>query len=95
MTNKRIEWIDIIKGISIIMVVLGHLDYCPEFCDYFYEPFFLTTFLFCFGYTFNSEVGFKEFCKKRVKTLLIPLIIFSLFIIFSRYLFTLSEHQAL
>lgn len=93
--KERIEWIDILKGISIIMVVIGHIDYCPMFLNYFFDPFFLTAFLFCYGYTFNSSISLKEFSKKRIKTLLIPLIFFSLLIILTRYIFTLSEHNGL
>ena len=93
--TKRIYWIDTLKGISILMVALGHIEECPEIYKFYFEPFFLTTFLICFGLTFNNKINFKDFVIKRIKTLLIPFFIFSLFIIFSRYIITFSVQESL
>lgn len=93
--KKRIEWIDNLKAISIFMVILVHIPCCPEYIRIFCGPFFLTTFLFSFGYTFNNKINFKDFLKKRINTLLIPLLILSSILIISRYIFSFSEHDGL
>lgn len=79
-TKKRIEWIDVAKGISIILVVYGHsglnnVPYIGAWLHSFRMPFFF----FVSGLLFS---GYKHetiapFIKKRIKTLYRPYFIFS------------------
>ena len=76
--QKRIEWIDISKGISIILVVLGHLGfsnipYVGEWLSSFRMPFFF----FVSGIVFFIRYDFKTFIKKRSRTLIMPYFYFS------------------
>lgn len=41
---KRIEWVDIVKYICIIMVMLSHLETRTEIWSAFYTPFFCLLF---------------------------------------------------
>ncbi len=67
---KREEWIDIIKGILIICVVLGHsnIDY-SDIIFWFHMPLFFIIN----GYLWKKqEIEFNVFVRKKVKRLLIP-----------------------
>lgn len=90
MTEKRgrISWIDVAKGIGIVLVSFGHLPNgdgqsvwlpalaVPIWVIYlFHMPFFY----FLGGFTFNSNKPFGQFLRRRVLTLLVPYYIFSLY----------------
>mgnify|MGYP004481917435 CR=1 FL=1 len=62
--KKRIEWLDVMKGILISFVILSHC-YPAEIYRRFFTPFFLTMFFFASGYTFSlKENGRKFLCNK-------------------------------
>lgn len=62
---KRIEWVDIVKYICIIMVMLSHLETRTEIWKVFYSPFFLSAFFFSAGYVYKQRGDFKEFLYKK------------------------------
>jgi|GEM_PF-4701966 len=79
---KRIEWVDIIKGISSIFVVISHVEVTQN-------NFFLikTIYLFCMplyffvsGYMYKKRENIKEHIKNKSYQLLAPY--FSLLILF-------------
>lgn len=91
--QQRETWIDIAKGIAILMVVLGHairddmrinngvLDYIYRCCYIFHMSFFM----FLSGYTY--QLGYKKNCnrqnhfiKKKICRLIFPWILYTLFI---------------
>lgn len=85
--SNRIEWIDIAKGISIILVVLGHtrissIQFLGDWLGSFRMPFFF----FVSGLLFNrnGNISFKSFLLKKWKGLGRPFIIFS-FVVFLGY----------
>lgn len=76
--SKRIEWIDSLKGIGIIMVVLGHSG-IPENINKYILSFHMPLFFFISGYLSNySKYKFIVFVKKKINTLLKPYFIFSI-----------------
>jgi acyltransferase 3 len=77
--TKRIEWIDIIKYICIVMVILSHLESVTEVWNKFFTPFFLTGFFFASGYVYKHKNGFKVFLYKKIRQLLVPWFVFSVF----------------
>jgi len=89
--NKiRVQWVDIGKFICIFFVMLSHLSFVPHTLISFYTPFFLNGFFFLSGYVYKQEPTFKTHMVKKIKTLLVPWFFFSMFIIFSRSIFTLK-----
>ncbi len=91
--KKRIEWIDIIKYLCIMLVMLTHLESCPELLRVFFIPFFLNLFFFCSGYVYKNNRGFKDFFKKKIRQLFIPWLVFSCFNIFLRKIISFHEHS--
>lgn len=80
-TDKRIGYVDSTKGILMIMIMLYHIiAACPlkAFLSGLGGPA-LCTFFILSGYFFRSgEKSFGENVKRRVKTLLVPFLIYSL-----------------
>jgi acyltransferase len=84
---KRVEWIDVAKGIGIALVVLGHIgDSLPKGLSAYIYSFHMPLFFFLSGYLYkNKKIDFLSFVKKKARTLLIPYFFFA----FSTYLFWL------
>lgn len=86
MTKTRINWIDIAKGIGILLVILGHsprdimVDSYPaiRFMFSFIYSFHMPLFFFLAGVTFHSFKKSDGFIIKKTKQLFIPLICYSL-----------------
>jgi len=81
--SKRIEYIDIARGIGILLVVLAHNDfgYISPFGHELIYSFHMPLFFFLSGYFIRTDVSFLEFAKKRFHTLLKPFL-FTLFMIY-------------
>lgn len=87
--NQRVSWIDVCKGILILLMVTGHVpnivqrlgndlgifNYWFLFIG-FYGCFFMQTFFILTGTTSNFDIPFKPFLLKQVKTILIPYVSF-------------------
>lgn len=86
--HDRIHWIDVAKGLGIVLVTFGHirngagqsvwlpaLDKSIDVIYLFHMPFFF----FLGGLTFSSRKPFLDFLKSKAKTLLIPYYVFSLY----------------
>ena len=84
--KNRVEWLDILKGLAIILVVLGHLP-CVHDRDSVYNIFiysFHMDLFFCIsGYTASLSLSHDprvgKFLWKRIVTLLIPYITWCIF----------------
>lgn len=76
MENKRIDFIDVAKGIGIILVVLGHLNSAEQPIRNFIYSFHMPLFFILSGVFFNDKTDFKTLLIKSIKTLLIPYLIF-------------------
>lgn len=72
-STKRIAWVDIIKGIGIIIVVISHAYKDPNssMLKIFYT-FSMPLFFFVSGYMFKEENNIKEHAKNKFYQLLIP-----------------------
>jgi acyltransferase len=75
---KRIEWIDVAKGIGIFLVVIGHTDLPENYMIYIYS-FHMPLFFFISGVLFSSNKfnNYTEFIKRKAKSLLVPYLFFS------------------
>lgn len=81
--NKRLDFIDIMKGILIVSMVIGHTNspYTP-----FIYLFHMGAFFIISGFLYNnSKYTIKNYIKKQIKGLLVPYFVINiLFIIFAR-----------
>lgn len=81
--NRRIEWIDVCKALGIIAVVLGHVS-VPKSVQIWMSAFYMPMFFILSGLCFdeNKHKNIYQFIKTRFKSLIIPYIIFSIFLYF-------------
>lgn len=78
---KRIEWLDITKGLGIFLVVIGHTgipNVLSAWIWSFHMPFFFLVSGMLFNYLKYSTLF--AFIKKRLITLILPYIIFSIIV---------------
>lgn len=68
--STRNEIIDIVKGIAIICIVLGHLSYSIIVRSVY--PFHVPIFFIITGYFITNKKSISEFCKRKASALLLP-----------------------
>ncbi|MFP9099570.1 acyltransferase family protein [Flavobacterium sp. RHBU_24] len=68
--HLRIEWIDALKGIGILSVVVGHI-YSGNL-KLFIFLFHMPLFFFIGGFLFKPVLSFKDFFSKKTIHLLVP-----------------------
>lgn len=78
----RMEYIDIAKGLGMILVVIGHCINAKVFPGIWIYSFHMPLFFILSGICFNEKKYpiFLPFLKKRVQTLLLPCLYFSVVI---------------
>lgn len=76
----RSDWIDSLKGMAILLVVIGHLTAVTSGLNQYIYSFHMPLFFFISGYLFNFEkymdIG-KEYLIKKIYSLMIPYFFFS------------------
>lgn len=89
--SSRVSFIDIAKGIGIFLVVIGHSGLRGFMSDWIWS-FHMPLFFFISGVFFDQKKynTLSRFLTRRLKTLIIPYIYFSIFA-FSGFLFLNSE----
>jgi len=82
--SNRIQYIDIARGIGILLVVLGHNDFSiiSPFAYHVIYSFHMPLFFFLSGYFINTSDGFRTFAVKRFHSLLKPYL-FTIFLIYT------------
>lgn len=82
--KKRAEYLDIAKGIGILLVVWAHAR--GPFSSYIYQ-FHMPLFFLISGYLFNERNTVKQFVVKKVQTLYLPFVFWNIiFIVVERKL---------
>lgn len=76
-SDNRIVWVDMLKGVAILAVMIGHLMPYTYIGDFVYS-FSVPLFIFVSGYLFKRYGSFKEFLTHKFKSLLIPYLMFGL-----------------
>lgn len=82
--NRRELWIDIVKILGILFVMLNHLDVKIPLISQFGGMFYVPVFFVLAGYTLRPEKeAYPEFILRKAKRLLAPYFVYSaLFLLF-------------
>ncbi|OKP81749.1 hypothetical protein A3844_25550 [Paenibacillus helianthi] len=85
--NKRIDWIDIFKGLIILFVVIGHENgFLVKYVYLFHMP----AFFFISGFTSNlDKQGFYAFTRDRFLRLIIPVCCINILFFLFRWIMNL------
>ena len=78
MVQERNQWMDIAKGITIILMVLGHTS-IPDIASRFIWSFHMPLFFLASGWMTNWRKcsGFGEYLTKKAKGILLPFMVYS------------------
>ena len=89
-TVKRVGYVDIAKGIGIILVVMGHNDFAliSPFAHKLIYSFHMPMFFFMSGMFFKPDVPFWSFIRQRFHRLLKPFFVMLLLIYFASLSFS-------
>lgn len=81
-TNTRIKWIDATKGIAIFLMVCGHTGIPKNISDWIWS-FHMPLFFIISGILYNPQkyASIYGFIKKRLFTLIVPYIVFSIVVL--------------
>lgn len=77
MVSKRLDWIDIAKGIAIILVIVGHTVPNPSPLRHAIFSFHMPVFFILAGYTFRPK-PWRELLSGSVSRLLVPYVVLAL-----------------
>lgn len=95
-TKQYYPEIDVIKGIAILLVILGH-SFCSfpmnvgaEFprLGYLVRSFQMPLFFIASGFLFSVRGTFGEFLNKKTKRLVIPFFVFAFLAVALKYIFS-------
>lgn len=86
---KRLEYVDIAKGIGIVLVVCSHSDALDLM--WLMMGMFVPIFYFCSGYTYSHKGTFKECMKKRFRKLFVPYLFFNILMFCAFMHFSIRE----
>lgn len=73
--KERLEYVDIAKGIGIVLVVCSHSDALPLM--WLMMGMFVPIFFFCSGYTCSMKGTFRSSMARRFKKLIVPYLFFN------------------
>ena len=75
--KKRYTWLDIAKGITIMLMVIGHTS-IPHYLSNFIWAFHMPLFFMAAGWTTNwTKRSFSSYFLHRVRTLVLPFVTYS------------------
>ncbi len=86
MKITRIDYIDVLRGIGIIYMVLGHINFGTAF-DHYIHAFHMPLFFFVTGFFYRRQsLSFWPFLKKITKQLLLPYLLWGIaFLLFANF----------
>lgn len=76
--SKRINWVDTLKGIGMILIFTGHNLSSSNLLYGFISTFHVPLFFFCAGFFCKKEGKFINYFKTKFKHIMIPYFIFSI-----------------
>ena len=74
--SKRIQWIDVLRGIGIIIMVMGHVGFGGKF-DRWIHSYHMPLFFIVSGFLYDGQAkNLKQFIYRKFRTLLVPYVFF-------------------
>lgn len=77
--NQRIDFVDVLRGIGILFMILGHIGF-GEKANIYLHAFHMPLFFFVSGWFYHTlPADTSMFIKKKAQSLLIPYYFFAIF----------------
>ena len=71
MQQKRLDYLDMAKGIGIFLVILGHIEYIQEDTLKWISSFHMPLFFLAAGWVYKEKTVLADI-KRRIQTIVIP-----------------------
>ena len=80
--KKRIGYIDMAKGLAIILVIIGHISFTPSMGKTILYLFHIPLFFFLSGFTFSIDkyANFSSFFWNKFKGIVVPFFLMNAFV---------------
>ena len=87
--KTRIDYFDVLRGIGIVYMVLGHI-YLGEVFDKYIHAFHMPIFFFVSGYFYNGDKykAAKNYLLHEMRTLMVPYTFFVIICQVLHYIYT-------
>lgn len=80
-SKSRIQWVDSIKGLGMLLVMISHLG-----LNFWWQKYacacYMAMFFVISGYTYKNKYEIREYLADRAKRLLIPWFFYGTFLVF-------------
>ncbi len=97
MKGNRLAYIDMVKGVGIILVVIGHSTYVSEgvltWLASFHMPLFFIVSGILFAHRHSEREHFGAYVKKRFFGMMVPYFAFSLIYILIDYYYLYAHPE--
>lgn len=90
--KERIRWIDSVKGIGILLIMLVHLNAAPEFVNYL-VPGYVSMFFVASGITLKLHSDIRQDIVRKAKRILIPYFFYGLGIVLITVAVSIFMHK--
>lgn len=97
MKTERENYIDVVRGIGIVLMILGHIPLSAQF-DHFIHAFHMPMFFLISGFFFHKSSSWADAVssiKKKARKLLIPYVVFGAVYYFIWCVFVRNENPLL
>ncbi len=92
MNKRRLDYIDILKGIGILLVIFSHSGAENETTMMYIGGVFIPLFFVVSGYTYkNRETTFFSLLGRRFHRLIVPYLFFSVLLLLLYKRFSLTD----
>ena len=91
--KERIIWIDSVKGIGILLIMLVHMNAAPEFVNYL-VPGYVSMFFVASGITLKLRNDIRQDIVRKAKRILIPYFFYGLSIVLITVIVSILMHKA-
>lgn len=81
LSEKRLVWLDALKGFGVLLVVIGHMSGLPPHIGEYLYACIIPLFFLAGGYVGKREPNVKEYLKKKGERLLIPYAVYGCFLL--------------
>lgn len=77
MQKKRIGFVDVIRGLAIIIMIMGHLDFGYYF-DYYIHSFHMPIWFFIAGWFYRGDKLSFSLVERKARRLILPYLIWGI-----------------
>ena len=75
--TKRIDYVDVFRGIGIIFMILGHMSFVTPHFDHYIHAFHMPMFYFASGLFFKTNLRITTYLKKLTRQIILPYVFFA------------------